>query len=73
MIKLHCKLKFKYKKKRYKTFNIKINNKTFFFFLDLKDKEKVNNEIVTLFKKTVSKMLKSKWIVDLKFFLYIIN
>ncbi len=34
IIKLHCKLKFKYKKKRHKIFNIKINNDTVFFFLN---------------------------------------
>ena len=60
VIKLDCKLRFKYKKKRHKTFNIKINNDTIFFFLDLEDEKKVNNEIVTLFKKTVSKMFKFK-------------
>ncbi len=42
-------------------------------FFKFKKKEKVNNEITALFKKTVNKMFKSKWIADSKFFLYIIN
>ena len=60
MIKLHCKLRFKYKKKRHKVFNIKINNDTIFFFLNSEEKEKVNNEIAVLFKKTVNKIFKFK-------------
>jgi len=40
-------------------------------FLNLK--KKFNDEITALFKKTVSKMLKSKWVANFKFFLYIIN
>ncbi len=59
-VKLYCKLEFKYKKKRYKIFNVKINNDTVFFFLNFEEKEKVNNEINILFKKIISKMLKSK-------------
>jgi len=53
-------LRFKYKKKRHKVFNIKINNDTIFFFLNSKEKEKVNNEIAVLFKKTVNKIFKFK-------------
>jgi len=48
-VKLYCKLEFKYKKKRYKIFNVKINNDTVFFFLNFEEKEKVNNEINILF------------------------
>ncbi len=60
MIKLHYKLRFKCKKKRYKTFNTEISNDTVFFFLNLKDKEKINNKITVLFKKTVNKIFKFK-------------
>ncbi len=35
-------------------------------FLNLK-KKKFNDEITILFKKTISKMLKSKWVTDFKF------
>ncbi len=56
VIKLHCKLRFKYKEKRHKVFNIKISNDTV-FFLDLKDEKKVNNEIAVLFKKAVMTFL----------------
>ncbi len=68
---MYCKSESKYKKKRHKAFNIKINNNTVFFFLDLEDKKKINDEITALFKKTVSKILKFKWVADLKFFSYI--
>ncbi len=60
MIKLHCKLRFKYKKKKYKVFNTKINNDIIFFFLNSKEKKKISNEIAALFKKTVNKILKFK-------------
>jgi len=59
VIKLHCKLRFKYKKKRYKIFNIKISN-DIVFFLNLENEKKVNDEITILFKETVSKMFKFK-------------
>jgi len=72
VIKLHCKLRFKHKKKRHKVFNTEINNDTV-FFLNLKDKKKINNEIAVLFKKTVSKILKFEWVIDSEFFLYIID
>ncbi len=58
VVKLHCKLRFKYKKKRYRIFNTEISNDTDFFFLNLKDKKKFNNKIAALFKKTVSKIFK---------------
>ncbi len=41
VVKLHCKLRFKYKKKRYRIFNTEISNDTVFFFLNLKDKKKL--------------------------------
>ena len=51
VIKLDCKLRFKYKKKRHKIFNIEINNDIVLFFLNFKKKEKASNEIAALFKK----------------------
>jgi len=60
VVKLHYKLKFKYKKKRHKVFNIKISNDTVFFFLNLKNEEKINKKIATLFKKIISKIFKSE-------------
>jgi len=71
-IKLYWKSVYKEKEKRYRVFNTEIsdNNDDDFFFKSEK-KEKVNNEIAALFKKTVSKMLKFKWVTDFKFFLYI--
>jgi len=60
MIKLHYKLRFKHKKKRYKVFNAEISNDTVFFFLDLENKNKINDEIIALFKKIVNKILKFK-------------
>ena len=59
-VKLHCKLRFKCKKKRHKVFNTEISNDTVFFFLNFKEKKKINDEIAALFKKTVSKMFKFK-------------
>ncbi len=71
-VKLYQKSVYKEKEKRYRVFNAKVNdNNNDDFFSKSEKKEKVNNEITALFKKTVSKMLKSKWIVDSKFFLYI--
>jgi len=73
-VKLYWKSVYKEKKKRYKVFDAEINdNNDDDFFSESKKKEKVNNEITALFKKTVSKMLKFKWIADSKFFSYIIN
>ncbi len=58
-VKLYQKSVYKEKEKRYKVFDAEVsdNNDDDFFF---KSEEKVNNEIAALFKKTVSKMLKSK-------------
>jgi len=71
-VKLYWKSVYKEKKKRYKVFNAEVsdsNDNDFFF--KFKEKKKINNEITVLFKKTVNKMLKSKWVIDFKFFLYI--
>jgi len=60
-VKLYQKSVYKEKEKRYRVFDIKVsdsNNDN--FFSEFKKKEKVNNEITALFKKTVSKMFKSK-------------
>ncbi len=73
-VKLYWKSIYKEKEKRHKVFNVEVsdsNNDNFFF--KFKEKKKINNEIAALFKKTVSKILKFKWIIDSKFFLYIIN
>jgi len=73
-VKLYQKLIYKEKERRYRVFDAEINNSNDDdFFFKFKEKEKVNNEITVLFKKTVNKMLKSKWIVDSEFFSYIIN
>ncbi len=60
IIKLHYKLRLKYKKKRHEAFNVKVNNDIFFLFLDSEDKKKVNNKIIILLKKTVNKIFKFK-------------
>jgi len=73
-VKLYWKSIYKEKEKRHKVFNVEVsdsNNDNFFF--KFKEKKKINNEIAALFKKTVSKILKFKWITDSEFFLYIIN
>jgi len=60
-VKLYQKSVYKEKEKRYRVFNAKVNdNNNDDFFSKSEKKEKVNNEITALFKKTVSKMLKSK-------------
>jgi len=60
-VKLYWKLVYKEKEKRYKIFNTEVsdNNDNDFFF-ESEKKEKVNNKIAALFKKTVSKILKSE-------------
>ena len=69
---MYQKSVYKEKEKKHRVFNAEVsdsdNND---FFSEFKEKEKVNNEIAALFKKTVSKILKSKWVVDFKFFSYI--
>jgi len=60
-VKLYQKLIYKEKERRYRVFDAEINNSNDDdFFFKFKEKEKVNNEITVLFKKTVNKMLKSK-------------
>jgi len=58
---LYQKLIYKEKEKKYRIFNTEIsNNNNDDFFSESEEKEKINNEIAALFKKTVSKMLKFK-------------
>ncbi len=60
-VKLYQKLVYKEKEKRHRVFDVEVsdsNNDDFFF--EFKEKEKISNEIAALFKKTVSKMLKSE-------------
>ncbi len=60
-VKLYQKSVYKEKEKRYRVFNIKVNDSNDDdFFSEFKEKKKINNEIAALFKKTVSKMLKFK-------------
>ncbi len=60
-VKLYQKSVYKEKEKKYRVFNAKVNNNNDDdFFFKFKEKEKINNEITALFKKTVSKMFKSK-------------
>jgi len=69
---LYWKSIYKEKEKRYKVFDAEVNDSNDDdFFSEFKEKEKVNNEITILFKKTVSKMFKFKWVADSKSFLYI--
>ncbi len=71
-VKLYQKSVYKEKEKRYRVFNAEINDSNDDdFFSEFKKKEKVSNKIAALFKKTVSKILKSEWVTDFKFFLYI--
>ncbi len=73
-VKLYQKSVYKEKEKRYRVFDAEVNDSNDDdFFSEFKEKEKVNNEITVLFKKTISKMLKSKWVADSEFFSYIIN
>ena len=71
---MYQKLIYKEKEKRYKVFNTEVSDSNDDdFFSKSEKKKKVNNKIAALFKKTVSKILKFKWIVNFRFFLYIIN
>ncbi len=73
-VKLYWKLIYKEKEKRYRVFDAEVSDSNDDdFFSEFKKKEKVNNEIAALFKKTINKMLKFKWVADSEFFLYIIN
>jgi len=69
---LYQKSVYKEKEKRYRVFDIKVSDSNDDdFFSEFKEKEKINNEIAALFKKTINKMFKSKWVADSKFFSYI--
>jgi len=71
-VKLYQKSVYKEKEKRYKVFDTEVSDSDDDdFFSESDKKEKVSDEIAALFKKTVSKMLKFKWVADSKFFLYI--
>jgi len=71
-VKLYQKSVYKEKEKRYKVFDTEVSDSDDDdFFSESDEKEKVSDEIAALFKKTVSKMLKFKWVADSKFFLYI--
>jgi len=60
-VKLYQKSVYKEKEKKYKVFNAEINDSNDDdFFFKFKEKNKINNKISALFKKTVSKMLKFK-------------
>jgi len=60
-VKLYQKSIYKEKEKKYRVFNAEVSDSDDDdFFSEFKEKEKVNNEITVLFKKTVSKMLKSE-------------
>ncbi len=61
VVKLYQKSVYKEKEKRYKVFNTEVNdNDDNDFFSEFEKKEKVNNEITALFKKTINKILKFK-------------
>ncbi len=70
-VKLYQKSVYKEKKKKYRIFDAVSDNDNNDFFFKFKEKKKINNEITALFKKTVNKILKFKWVADFKFFLYI--
>jgi len=60
-VKLYQKSVYKEKEKRYRVFNTEINNNNDDdFFSEFKEKEKINNEIAALFKKTINKIFKFK-------------
>jgi len=60
-VKLYQKSVYKEKEKRYRVFDAEVNDSNDDdFFSEFKKKEKINNEITALFKKTVNKMFKSE-------------
>jgi len=60
-VNLYQKSVYKDKEKRYKVFDTKVSDSNDNdFFSESNKKEKVSNKIAALFKKTVSKMLKSE-------------
>ncbi len=71
-VKLYQNSVYKEKEKRHRVFDAEVSDSNDDdFFSEFKEKEKVNNEIAALFKKTVSKMLKFEWVADSEFFSYI--
>ncbi len=59
-VNLYQKSVYKDKEKRYRVFDVEVNNSNDDdFFFEFNKKEKVNDKITALFKKTVSKILKS--------------
>ena len=60
-VKLYQKSIYKEKEKKYEVFNAEVNDSNDDnFFSKFKEKKKVNNKIIALFKKTVNKMFKFK-------------
>ncbi len=60
-VKLYWKSVYKEKEKRHRVFDVKVSDSNDDdFFSEFKEKKKVNDEIAALFKKTVSKILKSE-------------
>jgi len=60
-VNLYQKSVYKDKEKRHRVFDAEVSNSNDDdFFSESDEKEKVSNEIAALFKKTVSKMLKSE-------------
>ncbi len=60
-VKLYQKSIYKEKEKKYSVFNAEVNDSNDDnFFSKFKEKKKVNNKIIALFKKTVNKMFKFK-------------
>ena len=58
---MHQKSVYKDKAKKQRVFDAEVSDSDDNdFFFEFKEKEKVNNEIAVLFKKTVSKMFKSE-------------
>jgi len=59
---------YKNKNKKHKIFNAEVSDSNDDdFFSEFKDEKKVSDEIVILFKKTVNKMFKFKWVETLNF------
>jgi len=59
VVKLYQKSVYKDKNKRHRAFDAEINDSDDDdFFFEFEEKKKFNDEIVALFKKTVSKMFK---------------
>jgi len=71
-VKLYQKSVYKEKEKRHRVFDAEVSDSDDDdFFFESEEKEKVNNKIAALFKKAVSKILKSEWVADSEFFSHI--